>query len=118
MRERRKNTFAPDQHGDSADHADADADLRTDPVVLECVLEKVRRAHEHGGDADAVQPMRADEALEIAPGLRCWWLCFCVKLSRHTFQRRESRLDRREPPLDLIHADSVGGGRPRPPPRG
>src|ERR1700686_4372863 len=114
MRERRKDDFAPDQDRNSADDADDHADLGTDPVVLERVFEKVRRADEHRGDADAVQPMRADEALEIA--LRRFGSFSVrtgfsrsgpIKVGPYTPQRRESRFDRREPPLEVVHTNSV-----------
>src|SRR5919202_509236 len=47
--------------------AQKDAPRRTDPLVLEGVLEEEADAERDGDDAEPVEPTAADERLEVAP---------------------------------------------------
>src|SRR4029077_16021361 len=58
-------TLAPDDHGDPGQQADGDASRGADPVVVESKLQEVGNTDQDGGDADPVQPVRADAGFEI-----------------------------------------------------
>src|SRR5215471_6704047 len=56
--------LAPQHHRDAGKQADGNAAGGADPAVLEGVLQKIGNPYQHGSDADAVQPVRADARFE------------------------------------------------------
>ena len=62
--------LAPHHYCDSGEQADADAAGGTNPVIVEGILQEIGNPDQHSGDADTVQPMRANARFEIALWLR------------------------------------------------
>ena len=59
----RTESLRPRDEAGARDQPDEHAPQRTDPVIVDGQLDEPRHADEHGEDADAIEPLRADAAL-------------------------------------------------------
>jgi len=97
----RVKDLRPQQQSDAASDADQHPHRRSDPVVVERVLQKERGTDQNGGNANAIQPMRADRRFDRRVDPR-------RRLLRWFHARRCLGDDRRR--FSLLHAETLLDG--------